>query len=111
MSQVVDLHENKEFQQLDVELLSISPDPVEAWDAEGADYGIETPMLSDEDNKVANAYDVMKWGVGAEPGHTFVLVDEEGKVAWLRDYGDPENGGLMYVDPAELVGELERVLA
>ncbi len=30
MSQVVDLHENEEFQELDVELLSISPDPVEA---------------------------------------------------------------------------------
>ena len=111
MSQVVDLHENKDFQQLDVELLSISPDPVEAWDKEGADYGIDTPMLSDEGNEVATAYDVMKWGVGAEPGHTFVLVDEEGTIVWLRDYGDPENGGLMYVDPAELVRELERRLA
>jgi peroxiredoxin len=111
MSQVVDLHENKDFQQLDVELLSISPDPVEAWDKEGADYGIETPMLSDEGNEVATTYDVMKWSVGAEPGHTFVLVDEEGKIAWLRDYGDPENGGLMYVDPPELVGQLEPHLA
>jgi peroxiredoxin len=111
MSQVVDLHESKDFRRLNVELLSISPDPLEAWDEEGADYGIETPMLSDEGNKVATAYDVMRWGVGAEPGHTFVLIDEEGKIAWLRDYGDPENGGLMYVDPTELVGELKRHLA
>jgi peroxiredoxin len=111
MSQVVDLHEDEDFQQLDLELLSISPDPVEAWDKEGGDYGIETPMLSDDENKVATAYDVMKWGVGAEPGHTFVLVDEEGKIAWVRDYGDPENGGLMYVEPSELVTELKKRLA
>jgi hypothetical protein len=68
-------------------------------------------MLSDDENKVATAYDVMKWGVGAEPGHTFVLVDEEGKIAWVRDYGDPENGGLMYVEPSELVTDLKKRLA
>ncbi len=109
MSQVVDLHENEDFQQLEIELLSISPDSVKDWGREGADYEIDTPMLSDADNQVATAYDVMKWGVGAEPGHTFVLVDEAGKIAWLQDYGSPENGGLMYVDPDEIVDEIEKL--
>lgn len=111
MSQVVDLQESKDFQELDVELLSISPDPVDLWDVEGTEYGIKTPMLSDEGNRVATAYDVMKWGVGAEPGHTFVLVDNAGKIAWLGDYGSPEHGGLMYVDPVEIVDAIEKQLA
>jgi len=38
-----------------------------------------------------------------EPGHTFVLVDEGGKVVWLQDYGAEENGGRMYVPMEELV--------
>jgi hypothetical protein len=38
-----------------------------------------------------------------EPGHTFVLVDESGMVAWVRDFGAPENGGLMCVVPDQLV--------
>ena len=111
MSQVVDLQEDVKFQALDIELLSISPDPIDYWESEAKKYEIELPVLSDADNEVANKYGVMKWAVGAEPGHTFVLVDESGSVSWLRDYGAPENGGLMYVDPAELVAELERRLA
>jgi hypothetical protein len=27
---------------------------------------------------------------GVEPGHTFVLVDEDGRVAWIGDYGARE---------------------
>lgn len=108
MEQVVDLQENESFRALGVELLSLSPDPLEAWEAEAKDYGITLPVLSDPNNEVADQYGVMKWAVGSEPGHTFVLVDETGQVAWIRDYGSPENGGLMYVEPSELVAELER---
>ncbi len=106
MSQVVDLQEDEKFQALGVELLSISPDPIDFWESEAKKYEITLPVLTDPGNKVAEEYGVMEWAVGAEPGHTFVLVDEAGKVAWLRDYGAPENGGLMYVEPAELISEL-----
>lgn len=42
---------------------------------------------------VAALYDVMKWQAATgEPGHTFVLVDEAGKIAWVKDYGAPEHG-------------------
>lgn len=103
MQQVVDLQESKDFLELDVELISLSPDPLEAWRGEGGKYGIKTPMLTDKDNKAATAYGVMRWAMGDEPGHTFVLVDAEGKIAWLQDYGAPENGGLMYVEPDVIV--------
>ena len=111
MQQVVDLQKSKEFTSLDIELLSISPDSLDSWESEARKYDISFPVLSDPGNEVADEYGVMRWAVGAEPGHTFVLVDESGKVAWLRDYGAPENGGLMYVEPAELVAHLEREVA
>jgi peroxiredoxin len=111
MQQVVDLQKSERFEQLGVELLSISPDTVEDWESQAADFGIETPVLSDVDNRVANAYGVMRWGMPTgEPGHTFVLVDARGRVKWIKDYGAPENGGVMYVDPGELVPEIGKRL-
>jgi hypothetical protein len=38
------------------------------------------------------------------------LIDESGTVAWVRDYGAPENGGLMYVVPDAFVQELQEHL-
>lgn len=111
MEQVVDLQEDETFRRLGVELLSISPDPIDFWESEAKKYEIEVAVLSDPGNEVANKYGVMKWAVGAEPGHTFVLIDDTGEVVWIRDYGAPENGGLMYVEPTELVAELERQLS
>jgi peroxiredoxin len=107
--QVVDLHEDKDWQSLNVELLSISPDSTSDWREAGEQMGIRdfTGVLSDAENKVATKYDLMQWAVGGEPGHTFVLVDESGEVAWLQDYGATENGGIMYVLPHEVVKQVK----
>jgi hypothetical protein len=74
--------------------------------------------VADPDNRVADRYGVMRWRVpqtadvdSAEPGHTFVLVDEVGRIAWIRDYGAPENGGLMYVAPDDLIPAIDRALS
>jgi peroxiredoxin len=113
----VDLQESRGFKALGVELLSISPDHPESWLQVGEEFGLETPLLSDPRNGVASRYGVMEWRIpphapveSAEPGHTFVLVDEAGKVAWIRDYGAQENGGLMYVPPEQILGEIEPLL-
>ena len=104
MQQVGDLQDSKGFQGLGVELLSISPDSVQAWAKEGSSMDIHTALLSDEGNRVANAYGVMRWSMPTgEPGHTFVLVDRDGRVGWIRDYGAPDHWGLMYVSPGDLV--------
>jgi peroxiredoxin len=103
MQQVVDLQNSTEFQKLDVELLSISPDSLEAWQEGASEFGIQTPVLSDAENGVASAYGVMRWAMGSEPGHTFILVDRDGRIRWIKDYGAPQNGGLMYVPPQDLV--------
>lgn len=108
--QVVDLQKDQAFQELNVEVLSIATDPVSAWQEAAQDDDISSPMLSDVGAVACNEYDVMKWQMGGEPGHTFVLVDHDGKVAWVRDYGAPDNGGLMYVEPDELVPAVEKAL-
>jgi peroxiredoxin len=111
MEQVVDLQSSKAFQKLGVELLSISPDPVSAWEAEARQEAIRTPLLSDSGNHVASRYGVMQWKMPTnEPGHTFVLVDQNGHLAWFRDYGAPEHGGTMYVPPDDLVTQLQQHL-
>ena len=107
LQQVVDLQNDPAFKDLDVQFLSIAVDPPDAWRDEAQSLGITAPLLSDEDNTVASRYDVMRWKMpSGEPGHTFVLVDEEGKVAWVGDYGAPEHGGRMYVEPSEIVKEI-----
>ena len=111
MQQVVDLQRDRGFRSMGIELLSISPDPVSAWKQEGDSLGMTFPALSDVGNRVASDYGVMQWGMPTnEPGHTFVLVDAAGKVAWIRDYGAPEHGGAMYVPPDELTPQLRQGL-
>jgi peroxiredoxin len=105
MQQVVDLQEDLDFGATDVQLLSISPDPPDAWASEGETLGITSPLLSDAGNEVATAYGVMRWKMPSnEPGHTFVLVGAGGQIEWIKDYGAPENGGAMYVPPSEIAG-------
>ncbi len=113
----MDLQESKRFEGLDVELLSISPDHPDSWRQVEAEFELRTPLLSDARNRIATRYGVMQWRVprdapieSAEPGHTFVLVDEEGRVAWVRDYGAQENGGLMYVPPTDILREIEPLI-
>lgn len=107
MQQVVDLQKSERFQALGIELISISPDSLEDWRTQSEEFGINSPVLSDAQNGVATRYGVMRWAMPTgEPGHTFVLVDEAGTVRWVRDYGAPEHGGVMYVDPNALTRDL-----
>jgi peroxiredoxin len=112
MSQIVDLENNTAFATLDVPLVSIAFDSPEVLAAAGDLVGVgATPLLSDPDGSVSEAYDVLQWAVATgEPGHTFVLVDESGKIAWIQDYGAPENRGVMYVEPAEITQEVVQAL-
>ncbi len=93
-------------------ILSIAFDSAEQQAAVKQEYGILAPMLVDADKQVSTRYDVLQWAVATgEPGHTFVLVDGEGKIAWIRDYGAPENGGTMYVPVNDLTQQMAAALA
>lgn len=106
MQQIVDLQNSPEFQALDVQVISIARDTVEEMAPESAALGItNVPVLSDPDLKVSEEYDVLQWAIAnGEPSHTFVLVDGNGKIAWIKDYGAPDNPErTMYVEVNELI--------
>lgn len=106
MQQIVDLQNDPTFQAQDVALVSIAFDSLDELAAGAQEYGITSvPLLSDDEKQVSEAYDVLKWAIASgEPGHTFVLVDAQGKVVWIKDYGAPDNPNrTMYVPVEELV--------
>ena len=104
------MHADPEFQELDVEFVSIAFDSAEQQAAAITEYSIsdEVPMLIDPDGSVSEAYDVLQYAVASgEPSHTFVLVNADGEIAWLRDYGSPNNPNqTMYVEPNDLVEQI-----
>lgn len=113
MQQIVDLHNDPAFQALNVEFVSIALDSVEEQQQGIAEFGIEgVPMLVDADAAVSRAYDVLKWAVASgEPGHTFILVGADGKIAWIRDYGAPDlPDRTMYVPIPDLVSQIADAL-
>jgi peroxiredoxin len=109
MQQIVDLQNDPNFQELGVALVSVAFDSPAELAAGIQEYGIQgVPMLSDTAHEVSEDYGVLQWAVASgEPGHTFVLVNTDGTVAWIRDYGAPQNGGVMYVSPTDLVAQIK----
>lgn len=88
-----------------IRLVSITPDsPGELRDAV-ARYAIRSPMISDEDRDMSDAFNTLGQGMhGDTPGHAFVLVSG-GKVLWYRDYWLGSSHA-MYVEPKQLFADL-----
>jgi len=112
MQQVVDLQNSADFKKLGVETISIARDPAEEQAPAARELGITVPMLVDANGNVSSAYDVLKYALpNGEPGHTFVLVDAEGNIVWVKDYGAPDNPDrTMYVEINELYREVKNAL-
>jgi peroxiredoxin len=111
MQQIVDLQLDPDFNAMDISLVNVATDPLAVSQAAAEEWGVTTPFLVDADKALSEAYGVMQWATAAgEPSHTFVLVDSQGIVRWIQDYGAPENGGRMYVPLDELLGEIEAAL-
>lgn len=112
MEQVVDLQNSAEFKAMGVEIVSIARDPASEQVPAARELGITVPMLMDEAGEVTTMYDVMKYAMpNGEPSHTFVLVDAEGRIAWVKDYGAPDNPDrTMYVEINELYREVRNAL-
>ena len=105
------MQNDSNFQAMDVAILSIAFDSQDSQAASKREYGIAVPMLVDLDRSVSEQYDVLQWAVGTgEPGHTFILIDENGDIVWIQDYGAPENGGRMYVPVEELTKYIQQSL-
>ena len=95
-----------ELERRGIELVSITPDSEDVLREAVSQYGISTPMISDENRDMSTAFDALGRGMHSDtPGHAFVLVDETGTVVWQRDYWlDPYR--TMYVEPASLLADL-----
>ena len=112
MNQVVDLEGSPQFAALDAVLVSISTDPRSQLAQAVEEFGGRSPHLSDPEGEVSRMYGVLRWAMpSGEPGHTFVLVGRDGRIKWIRDYGAPENGGLMYVPEEDLIPEIAGALS
>ena len=90
-------------------LVSVTPDSEEVLREAVSQYGISTPMISDEDRDMSAAFDTLGQGMHSDtPGHAFVLVDETGKVVWQRDYWLAPYR-TMYVEPEKLLADIAAV--
>jgi peroxiredoxin len=110
MQQIVDLQNSAKFQALNVQVISIARDSVAEMAPEAQTLGISSvPVLSDPDLAVSAEYDVLQWAIdNGEPSHTFVLVDGDGQIVWVKDYGAPDNPDrTMYVEVDELIDFVE----
>jgi len=83
---------NSEFKSLNVVVVSITGDPLHTladWtQSSGPTYGM---VLSDQGLQVSRTYGMLGSDVsmmpGTAPGHTFLLVNENGVIVWRHDYG------------------------
>lgn len=109
----MDLQNSDEFKAMGVEIVSIARDAATEQESASQELGIKVPMLVDANGQVATEYGVMKYAMtNGEPSHTFVLVNAAGDIAWLKDYGAPENPDrTMYVEVLELYREVKNALA
>ena len=93
------------LKQRGIELVSITPDGPDALRQAISQYGIRTPMISDENRSMSEAFNTLGQGMhGDTPGHAFALIDK-GKVLWYRDYWLAPYR-TMYVDPQKLLADI-----
>jgi peroxiredoxin len=90
-----------------IQLVSITPDAPRDLEQAIGQYGITTPMISDENLDMSQAFNTLGLGMhGGTRGHAFVLIDR-GKVRWYHDYWlAPDR--TMYVDPQKVIAALPR---
>ena len=94
-----------ELHRRGIELVSVTPDPASDLEQAAGQYGITTPLISDSDRDMSEAFNTLGQGMHADsPGHAFALIDH-GKVLWYRDYWLPPDRA-MYVEPQKLLADI-----
>lgn len=88
-----------------IRLVSITPDPSRDLKQAISQYGITSPVISDENRDMSEAFNTLGRGMhGDTPGHAFALIDH-GTVRWYHDYWlAPDR--VMFVDPAKVIAAL-----
>ena len=88
------------FEKLDVTVLPIVMNTREQITADMTANGVTTPFLLD-DGTVSEAYGTLGKGMHAGlPGHSFVLIDRQGRQRWYGEYPS------MWLAPQDLLDEI-----
>ena len=97
----------KQFEQLDGAVLGVSVDSVWSRKAFAEKMGITYPLLADFQPRGATAekYGVFLADKGIT-GRAIVIINKQGKVAWLKNYDIP-----VVPDPKEVAQALQQVKA
>ena len=89
-----------------IKLVSVTPDSPQVLAQAIGQYGITSPVISDEDRNMSSAFNTLGKGMHPDmPGHAFVLLDGNGNVLWQRDYYLPPSR-TMYVTPQQLLADI-----
>lgn len=93
------------FEKLDVTVLPIVMNTREQITADMTANGVTTPFLLD-DGTVSEAYGTLGKGMHAGlPGHSFVLIDRQGRQRWYGEYPS------MWLAPQDLLDEIRSNLS
>lgn len=93
------------FEKLDVTVLPIVMNTREQITADMTGSGVTTPFLLD-DGTVSEAYGTLGKGMHAGlPGHSFVLIDRQGRQRWYGEYPS------MWLAPQDLLDEIRSNLS
>lgn len=89
-------------------VLSITTDPANLIGQKVSDERLTTPVLSDSNLQVSQAYNANHYGMMGQmrDGHSFILVGPEGTIHWRADYGGKPNY-TMYVPTAKILTDLK----
>lgn len=103
-----------EFTALGIDrMVTITTDPLRYTREKAEAEGLRFPVLADENADVSRAYDMPRYGMhpmgDTQPGHSFVLVGEDGTITWRADYGGAPNY-TMYVPVDDMLADLRQAL-
>jgi peroxiredoxin len=102
-----------EFKALGIdEIATITTDPPDLLEQKVADEGITTPVMTDLNLTVSDAYSTPDYRMAGMSesfnGHSFILVDEQRTIEWRADYGGPSTGNTMYVPVDNLLADIKQ---
>lgn len=104
--QTLDLQRNAGlFEDAGVSVVPIVANPADQVRREMARFGVSTPYLIDADTGVSRAYGMLGKGMHANlPGHGFVLVDDSGRIRWVKEFPS------MYTSSSDLLAQMKPYL-
>lgn len=95
------------LQALNVQLVTITVDPIDVLKQTTAREQVtDLVVLTDTNLAVSRTYQMLYTGMmgGTTPGHSFVLIDPQGKILWRRDFKE------MYVNDATILDPVAKAL-